>query len=238
MDRRVRWATAAGLVVGTLGGAAWWIVDEILGPHGCERPSPLAGVRLGDVVVTSNPIPAGWTIRAEDLATRRVAEPWIPDEVYRTPQEVIGRIAQERILPGEFLREERLMDPEMGHRGHSLIPRGPVAVQLPVSDVRTLTGFVAPGNFVDLVAGCRGDEGPTARTLVGAATVLAVDASPPEVPGWFSTTVVLGAGAPTVTLALPPADAERVASAAERCRFQVTLLRDVEVTHIESNATP
>lgn len=192
-----------------------------------------------DVVVAATPIPPGWTIKSEFLASRQLPENYIPDEVYRTAEEVVGRVAMERILAGEFIREERLADPEAGVGLPAIIPRGMRAMQVPVTNASAVSGFLNPGNFVDVIAVCMRAEPPEVRTLLQSVTVLAVNDRMTDVGTPAGGGKKKGKSrrrtAPSVTLALTPSDAEIVKHAFGSCRITLTLRNDIDVTNIESN---
>lgn len=186
-----------------------------------------------EVVVAASDIPPGWTIRSDHLATRKLPPNYIPDEVYRTPEEVVGRVAMERILGGEFIREERLADPEAGTGMTAIIPRGMRALQVPVVNAAAVSGFLNPGNFVDVIAVCIEEKHPEVRTLLQSVTILAVDnrmsslGSEPQRGG--------ARAAASVTMALTPSDAEIVKHAFGACRITLSLRNDIDVTNIDSN---
>ncbi len=191
-----------------------------------------------DVVVASRDIPPGWTIKAEHLATRQLPDEFIPDEVYRTAEEIIGRVAMERVLAGEFIREERLADTEAGTGLSAIIPRGMRALQVPVRNSAAVSGFLNPHNFVDIIAVCADTVPPEVRTLMQSVTVLAVNDRMTDV-AYTEKESGKRRGerrtSPSVTLALTPSDAERVKHAFASCKITLTLRNDIDVTNIESN---
>lgn len=194
--------------------------------------------KTSDVVVAAVDIPPGWTITKDFLATRELPEEYIPDEVYRQADEVIGRVAMERVLAGEFLREERLADPEAGQGLAAIIPRGMRAMQVPIKSASAVSGFLNPHNFVDIIAVCARTEPPEVRTLLQSVTVLAVDdrmADTVPVEEQQGKTRGRRRVAPSVTLALTPVDAERVKHAFSQCRITLSLRNDIDVTNIDSN---
>lgn len=195
-------------------------------------------VERSEVVVASTDIPPGWTIKSDHLATRQLPDAYVPDEVYRTAEEVVGRVAMERVLAGEFIREERLADPEAGVGLPAIIPRGMRALQVPVKNSSAVSGFLNPGNFVDVIAVCTQTKPPEVRTLLQSVTVLAVNERMTDV------SYARGKGksrrrvSPSVTLALTPPNAEIVKHAFGACRITLTLRNDIDVTNIDSNELP
>jgi pilus assembly protein CpaB len=192
-----------------------------------------------EVVVASRNIPPGVTISATHLQTRELPDAFIPAEVYRTPEEVIGRVAMERILYGEFIREERLADPEAGVGLTAIIPRGMRGFQVKLRGGQQLSGFLNPGNFVDIIAVCAEAEPPEVRTILQSVTVLAVNDR--MVDTTYEEDDAGGSrgrkrkSKPSVTLALEPSDAQRVKHASGECDLSLTLRNDIDVTNIDSN---
>ncbi|MCB9680276.1 MAG: Flp pilus assembly protein CpaB [Alphaproteobacteria bacterium] len=187
-----------------------------------------------EVVVAAADIPPGWTIKSEHLSMRQLPETYIPDEVYRRAEDVVGRVAMERILGGEFIREERLADPEAGTGLPAIIPRGMRALQVPVKNASAVSGFVEPGNFVDVVAVCTATKPPEVRTLLQAVTILAVNDRMTDA-AYYGRDRAQRRVAPSVTMALTPQDAEKVKHAFASCRITLTLRNDIDVTNIDSN---
>jgi len=192
------------------------------------------------VVVAAADLPPGVTITTEDLRTRELPVQHIPDDVFLTSEEVVGRVASERILAGEFIREERLAAPEAGVGLPAIIPRGMRALQVPIRGSSAVSGFVNPGNFVDVIAVCTETLPPEVRTLLQAVPVLAVNDR--MVSASYETE---GRGrragsrlTPSVTLALSPADAELVKHAYGTCSITLSLRNDIDVTQVESNDRP
>jgi Flp pilus assembly protein CpaB len=84
------------------------------------------------VVVPRHDLMPGHTIEADDLM---LAETWratLDDRALRSADQAVGRVPVERILAGEFLREERLADPEAGVGMRAVIPEGTVAIEVPI----------------------------------------------------------------------------------------------------------
>lgn len=188
-----------------------------------------------DVVVAAVDIPPGWTIKTEHLAKRQMPAEYVPSEVYRTADEVVGRVAAERVLAGEFIRDERLADPEAGVGLPAIIPRGMRALQVPVKGGAAGSGFLNPGNFVDLIAVCAKADPPEVRTLLQSVTVLAVDDRMTDLAYVDPNKKRSARVRSSVTMALTPQQAELVKYAFGQCRITLALRNDIDVTNIENN---
>lgn len=194
---------------------------------------PQGPAKTEEVVVAATSVAPGFTITAEHLQQLDLPPAYVPDEVYRTPKEVLGRVVKERVLPGEFIREERLADPEAGIGLPAIIPPGQRALQVDVKDSAAVSGFLNPGNYVDVIAVCRAK--PTeVRTLLTAVRVLAVNDRIAEAVRADERSR-RRRPRPSVTLALEPANAELVKHATARCNITLALRNDIDVTNIRSN---
>ncbi len=190
-----------------------------------------------EIVVAATNIAPGWTIKPEHLQTRILPETWVPREVKRTPEQVVGRVAMERVLYGEYIREERLADPQAGTGLPAIIPRGMRAFQVMVNNGDALSGFLNPGNFVDLIAVCVTADPPEVRTLLTSVSVLAVkdkmiDATYDDPTSGKKASRKVK---PSVTIALTPDQVELVSYAVRACNITLTLRNDIDVTNISSN---
>jgi Flp pilus assembly protein CpaB len=139
------------------------------------------------VVVARHELRPGHTIAPEDL---ELVETWrtvVDPRALRTPEQLVGRVPTERILPGELVREERLAEIEAGVGLHAVLPRGTVPVEVPLG-----ASLARPGDSVDVLL----TRGHTETLLEDQQIVALVDG--PE---------------PRAVLAIPVPEAERVRQA-------------------------
>lgn len=194
------------------------------------------------VVIASIDIAPGQSITEEMLQEREMEKSYIPREAVKDVTSVVGRVAMERILYGEFIREDRLAATDAGIGLAAIIPRGMRAYQVSVAGGRGMSGFLSPGNFVDVIAVCTDVEPPDVRTLLTSLTVLAVNdkmvddsyvnpAAAPSKKKKGSKKVK-----PSVTVALAPQEAVDLKHADEECEIYLALRNDIDVTNIVSNA--
>lgn len=185
-----------------------------------------------NVMVAAHDIWQGKTIDAEDLAMVQLPPDYVPDPVLRLPEQAVGRVPRERILAHEFIREERLADPEAGVGLNAIIPRGMRALSINISDGSSVSGFLNPGNYVDVLVTIPGDEDREAETntLLQAVTVLAVN-------NRLGTTAEATTERykPSVTVAVTPDLAERLTHAVAQGTVTLTLRNDIDVTHVETH---
>ena len=128
-------------------------------------------------MVASRDLHVGVTLNADDLYALEMPPRLLPEGVFLTPEHVIGHVPRERILANELVRASRLASPDGGTGLNALIPRGMRAVSVNIRDGQALSGFLHPGDYVDVlvtVAPERGDK-PSTHTLLQAAYVLGVN---------------------------------------------------------------
>lgn len=181
------------------------------------------------VVAANVDLYQGDTIKAEDLVLIELPPDMVPDGVFNKIEDLRGRVPRERILANDLVRAERLAEVDAGVGLNAIIPRGMRAVAVNVTDASAVSGFLVPGNFVDVLVTIRTtDRSTNTITLLQAVKVLAVDTQ-------------LGGAArssgdssrPSVTLAVSPEDAEKLAHAQAEGDLILTLRNDVDVEREE-----
>src|SRR5262245_10104036 len=93
------------------------------------KPEEVVGV-----MVAKQDIWQGKTIQLHDLTMIELPQDYVPESVLRSQEQAVGRVPRERILAHEFIREERLADPEAGVGLNAIIPRGMRALSINISD--------------------------------------------------------------------------------------------------------
>lgn len=191
-----------------------------------SKPDELIGV-----MVAKQDIWQGKTIQVEDLTMIELPQDYVPESVLRSQEQAVGRVPRERILANEFIREERLADPEAGVGLNAIIPRGMRALSINISDGSAVSGFLNPGNYVDVLVTIDGDQTREAetRTLLQAVTVLAVNNR------MGNSVENVERSRPSVTVAVTPDQAEKLTHAVAQGEVTLTLRNDIDVTHVETH---
>ena len=159
--------------------------------------------------------------------------PWpsksVPNGAIRTVVEAEGRVVRASIVAGEPLLDGKLA-PQLAGRGGlmpMLVPEGQRAVTIKVDDAIKESGFVLPNSRVDVLVSMAKDKASQDRiskVIIQDVTVLAA-----------GQTVELRDNKPvtitTVTLALDPAQAERLAFAQSEGKLTLAMrnLRDNQI---------
>jgi len=188
-----------------------------------------------DVVVATHPLYQGQTLTDQDVTLRQYPPSFVPETTFHSLDEVIGRVPAERILEGEYLRKERLAPPEAGVGLNAIIPKGMRALSLNISDGSSVSGFLNPGNYVDVLATLTPQKDgatPTTVTMLQARKVLAVNSrmgSAEDAPEADNQN-----NRPSITLAVTPEEAEHLTHATIIGAVTLTLRNDVDVTQVKT----
>ena len=186
-----------------------------------------ANVATKNVVVASNPLALGTTIKSTDLKIIAWPAETVPPGVYTKIEEVVDRVAVGGILVNEPVAEGRLAPRGSGLGLSPLIPSGMRAVSVRVNDVISVAGFVLPGSRVDvMVTGApRGAEnltGPVTRTILTSILVLSAGKNiQPDAKGQPE-------NVPVVTLLVTPAEAEVLTLASSEGKIQLALRNNID----------
>ncbi len=190
------------------------------------------------VIVAARDLYQGVTITEEDLYAVQIPPRYLPEGVFLSPEHVVGRIPRERILANEFVRADRLADPESGIGLNAVIPRGMRAISVNISDGAALSGFLNPGNYVDLLVTIQPESGaasatPQTNTLLQAVFVLGVNSrsvnSRMQKENQEDATEKRGKQKPSVTLLVTADQAEEVAHAENMGEIRLSLRNDLDV---------
>lgn len=196
-------------------------------------------------IVAQRTLYPGLTITEEDVVAVPVPVSYYPANVFSSPQAVVGQVAKERILPNEYIRSERLSNRAEGVGLNALVSRGMRAISVDISGGASLSGFLNPGNYVDVLVTITGEgTAPETRTLLQAVYVLAVAGRTVDVEALPSPNAKDGAkksvsrgreAAPSVTLQVTPEQAEEVAHAAREGQITLLLRNDLDLQVAQSD---
>jgi pilus assembly protein CpaB len=217
VDRNVLLGAAAV----AFGGCAYLLAHRYLQGEEAVARRQLAGqYATRDMLVAAQTLPAGAVIEAGMLAHRAVPERYLASDALDASAAAVtlGRHLDRALGSGEVVTASALTAANRVELS-SLVDPGWRALTIPVDESSAAAGLIAPGDYIDLLLATRADESGSVaavRPLLQAVRVVAtgqqmlrhavgagsgngeVEATPTE------------ADFATVTLRLPPEDAERV----------------------------
>jgi pilus assembly protein CpaB len=181
------------------------------------------------IVVAATPLTLGTPLDAQEVKL----VPWpgnqpVPGMFTRT-QDVMGRALITNVVQNEPILESELAPREAGAGLPATIPEGMRAVSVAVNQVVGVSGFVAPGTMVDVIAvGSPGNSGEQlSKTVLEDVKVLAAGEQIQQDAQGKPHTV------PVVTLLVSPEDADKLALASQQARIQLALRNtiDTKIVH-------
>lgn len=218
---------ALQLVVGAVAVGAGAIVMVLLmnmqatppaAPQQVAEAPPPPKIETEEVLVTTKDINMGATIQDGDLAwtawpKANLVEHLILKSVKpNAVEEMKGSITRVQLLPGEPVREARLMKAERGFMS-VILPQGARAIAVEVKASSLAGGFILPNDHVDIILTRAAPKGPAggdayiSETILTNIRVLAINQKISEEKGEAT---ALGE---TATLELTPRQVETMAQA-------------------------
>jgi pilus assembly protein CpaB len=145
---------ALGLILALVAGAVVFIAMRratTVSPVVQEEPKT-------EVVVTTRDIPLGAVIRGDDVELQEVLTESVTKDTLLRPDEAMGKMTTVRLVSGEMLLANRLIEPtkelaEAAKLGKGLaftIEEGHVVMAFPVVDLMSNLGILEPGDRVDI----------------------------------------------------------------------------------------
>lgn len=139
-------------------------------------------VKMIRVVTAAEDLPWGTLLENQHLVLRDYLEESVPAGAILAVEDALGRTSRENLVAGQALIAARLTEPGSGRGLPPLIPKGMRAVSIQTPTVSSgVSGFVMPGNKVDVVLTMQGrtrddtSGGGRTITLLQNVSVLAVD---------------------------------------------------------------
>ena len=187
------------------------------------------------VVMAAKDIPFGVKLEAFHIETIDWPGTNVPTDSFSDINDVVGRIVKNSFHAGEVINAKRITEHLGGSTLSSLISADSRAISIRVDDVVGVSGFVLPGNHVDilatLVTRINGVPNAKSKTILENIKVLAVDqeASPDK-----EKPAVVRA----VTLELKPDEAEKISEAMQEGKIQLTLRNPLDSNRVVREIKP
>ncbi len=193
---------------------AAWVANAWL----ALRATPKAGPVPEPVVTATIDMPLGTKIKPEQVVVIGVTPGTAPKGSFQHVDEVIGKVTSAAVVSGEILLAQRLTGSNKGSALASIVDKNMRAVTVRVDDMVGVSGFLVPGNRVDVIA-TKTESGSgqvRAITILSNIKVIAVDQTTPQD---RNQPVVVHA----VTLMVTPSDAELLLKGRTAGQIQLTL---------------
>jgi pilus assembly protein CpaB len=218
------------LVAVTLGVGATWLANSWL--QNRLMPAEAADLNTTPVVVAALEIPFGQKIEAAHLKTIAWPSDNLPEGSFADVSKVEGRIANQKIMKGELVLEQRVVEEVNGSTLSAILTPGMRAITVRVNDVLGVGGFLLPGNRVDVLAS-RKDNNRRAHTniILEDLKVLAVDQT-------ASTDTDKPVVVRAVTLEMNPKEAEKLVTATQEGTVQLALRNPLDEESVLAKAPP
>lgn len=187
------------------------------------------------VMVAARTLNPGVRVAESDVfAVALPVESVTPDMVLY-PEGIVGRYPKERILSNEFVRAERIANPERGEGLNAILPRDMRALSVEISNGEALSGHLQPGSYVDVLATYFPDddkEDEVTRTILQGLFVLAVNErtvflTPQE------EREIRRIPRPSVTFLVTPEEAEKVTFAEQTAVLRLALRNDLDTQYAD-----
>ena len=171
------------------------------------------------VVAAKSAIPPRTKLTQDLIYVKEIPEEAAHPKVVRDMASIVGSITKHEILAGEQIITDRLYQEDERIGLVTSVPRDMRAVTVPVDEVVGVAGFVKPGDKVDLIvtASGVGQTGDVAFTVLEDIEVLAVAQETED------KTQGKARVSTSVTLAVKPSEAERLALAEKIGKLRLAL---------------
>jgi pilus assembly protein CpaB len=225
------------LVAIVLAGGTAMLVRSWLAQRPVEVQAPPPTPPQTSVLIARAAIARGQKLKAADLAWQPWPEAGIEQTYIQTGTKPIeafaGRVAREPFVPGEPITEAKTVEPGNGGVLAAMLRPGMRAVSVPVNNNSDVSGFIFPGDQVDVVvtetlpAGGGAVQRRAAETVLRDVRVVAVDQKLDNKNG----EVVIAKNA---TLEVTPKQSEIIALADQMGKLSLSLRSLVAVPRVAS----
>ncbi|MEZ4321458.1 MAG: Flp pilus assembly protein CpaB [Myxococcota bacterium] len=232
-SRKALFGVVGGCLLGLVGFAA---LQTLIEDYKSRIDAAAAPVETAFVMVAARELAVGVRVDIDDVFAVALPVEHITPDMARIPQQIVGRYPRERILPNEFIRSQRLADPDRGDGLNALLPREMRALSIELSNGAALSGHLQPGSYVDVLATVfpDGEEEEVTTTLVQGLFILAVNErsiilTPQE------EREARQIPRPSVTFLVTPEEAEKVTLAERTAMLHLALRNDLDDKYAETH---
>lgn len=127
------------------------------------------------ILVAGREISFGKPLEAIDIKYVDWPKTSLPEGHFIAEEDVIGKLANRKILVGEPLLPDRVVENLSGSALSAMIAPSKRAITVRVNDVAGVAGFLLPGNRVDVLGSKTLNRKTTTKTILQNLKVLAID---------------------------------------------------------------
>jgi pilus assembly protein CpaB len=229
------------LIALAAGGIAAFLVSGI--DNKPPAAEPVVQLQTVDVLVAKSDIGLGQAVKSEDLQWQTWPAGTASNTFIRRSDrpdavtQIAGSVARAPFIPGEPIREQKLVKAEGSGFMAAILPSGMRAISTEISPETGAGGFILPNDRVDVILSRRhraaegnGSDVVNSEIILPNVRVLAIDQAPKEKDGQNA---VIGK---TVTLELRPEQAETLARARQMGQLTLALrsIADLKIVNKRS----
>jgi len=127
------------------------------------------------ILVAAREVPFGKPLESIDIKFVDWPKASLPEGHFIAEEDVIDKLANRKILVGEPLLPDRVVENLSGSALSAMIAPTKRAITVRVNDVAGVAGFLLPGNRVDVLGTKSSNKSTTTRTILQNIKVLAID---------------------------------------------------------------
>jgi pilus assembly protein CpaB len=142
-----------------------------------KRPNAITQeLKHPQVVVAKRAVEAGAVLTMEDLTLGDIATETIPDTVFTSTDQLVGRVTVVSIIQGQAISTTLLAPRGMGPGLQAAVPIGMRAVTMEINEITGVAGYLIPGCHVDVVQTLKDEKTglPLARTIAQNVKITAI----------------------------------------------------------------
>lgn len=159
------------LLLAIVGGGAAFVA---LTQAAAGRATVQQSTSVENVLVPIRSIELGAKISASDVQLTPLLRSLASPDSLHAIDEADGRYAAMPLVPGQPMRRSSVSSSPPGSRLAAIIPEGRVAVSVAVSDVVSISGFITPGDRVDVLGVVTKEPRDDAQVVLRDVLILAV----------------------------------------------------------------
>lgn len=197
-----------------------------------NRSQNTSEAKRTQIVIAKRNLDAGQVLSPDDLTMGDVVSEAVPDTVFTSPDQLLGRVTVVPLIQGQAITTTLLAPRGVGPGLQATVPIGMRAVTVDISEITGVAGYLVPGCHVDLIQTLKDLKTgfPVARTLAQNVKIIAVGVKHNPQDGDAS------GGGRSVTLLVSPEQTELVELASQigRTRLSLRSGNDLALTDTKS----